>query len=222
MRFLVCTLLFFQLFVCSFCFSQNQFNLGFKTGMGFTIPAGNPTFTIAAQEELLSTNAFYSGGVLAQYLLGGKFGIESGFVLNYQSFSSKGAITTFKNYLGWYSSIGINAYQIPLQLVYKFNHRYNPSRYFKIMAGVSLDWITTEYLKKMDSDNSLFTSNLLAGLRIGNQFRKFGRLEFGLEYQYSAWGRYKIVIQDERSAGVLNAKYSVLALNLYYYLGKAH
>ena len=78
-----------------------------------------------------------------------------------------------KYYLGWNYTIGMNDYQVPIQFIYKINSKTNPYKHFKITAGASLDWLTTEYLKKQQ--NSLFQSNLLVGVRFANQKGKLGQ-----------------------------------------------
>ena len=209
------SLLFFQLFISPVCFSQNHFSIGVKGGMGLSISSAKPSFTTAGGKESIRTNAFYAGGLLGQYLLANKFGIESGILVSYQSFREKRIASSFRNYLGRNSFIGINDYQVPIQLVYKINHRYNPAKYFKVLAGASLDWISPEYFEK--THTIIFTSNLLGGIRVGRQLGKYGRLECGLEYQYSAWGSYKLMIQEELNSGLLDTRCSVLSLNVYYY-----
>jgi hypothetical protein len=212
--------LFFSLFVtlnCHLCYSQNTYSIGAKGGFGFTAPSVNATLITNSNSYNLRNNVFFSGGVLGQYLLGDLFGIETGILMTYQTYARKDLVSgSIKNFLGWNNSIGgIHDYQIPIQLIYKIKHPTNPYRHFKITAGASLDWLTTEFLKKPHS--SLFISNLLLGIRMGNQRGKRGRIECGLEYEYTIGGKYNFNMKTEKGTDVLNAKYSVLSFNLYYF-----
>ncbi len=216
MRYTVYCFLLLVFLKYNLCYPQNNFNLGVKGSTGITIPSSNTSFDIGSVTYSLRNNIFYSGGVLGQYMLHDLIGIESGILISYQTFRKRDVTKNFiKNYLGWNSLIGVNDYQIPIQMIYKINHPTNPFKHFKITAGASLDWLSTEYLKK--SKSSLFVSNILVGLRIGNKKGKWGRIDYGLEYQFSMWGRYKFKITDELVTGNLNTKCSVLSFNLYYY-----
>jgi hypothetical protein len=197
-------------------YSQNTYSLGAKGGFGFNAPSVNATLITNSNSYNLRNNVFFSGGVLGQYLLGDLFGIETGILMTYQTYARKDLVSgSIKNFLGWNNSVGIHDYQIPIQLIYKIKHPTNPYRHFKITAGASLDWLTTEYLKK--PHNSLFISNLLLGIRMGNQKGKRGRIECGLEYQYTIGGRYNFNMKTDKGIDIFNAKYSVLSFNLYYF-----
>lgn len=196
-------------------YAQNSISLGAKAGLGFSIP------TLAVRQSInginydLRGNASYSFGFLGQYILGDRLGIETGTVLSYQQYSRKDLKTSMESLFSIDSSVGIIDRQIPIQIFYKFTHPTNPYKHFKITSGMSVDWLEVEFLNQ--KYNNLFISKFLLEIRMGNEGRRYGRFEYGLQYQCSVGGNHYFPRDKQNTSDSLSIKYSVISLNLYYF-----
>lgn len=92
---------------------------------------------------------------------------------------------------------------------------FNPNIRIKLMAGVAMDWHSEDNLRKKEYP-ALITS-LLIGARIQDRIGRYGRLEYGLDYQYFPHGEYTFDVHTEGGKNTLHTKYSVLTFNLYYF-----
>lgn len=210
-------LLFFPLFI-SFCFchAQNTYSLGVRIGFGFDTPSPHAKYILNGNTYKLRSNAFYALGIMGQYLLNNRLGIESGLSVSYQTYGMNiPASESVKNFLGWNYSEGITDYQIPVRLVYKTDHPSNPFKYFIAAAGISVDRLLSQYFQK--ERNSVIASNLLAGIRMVNKQGKLGRTEIGIEYQYSLRGGFKYTRLTAAGPEIFKARQSLLSINLYYF-----
>ncbi|MBO9699980.1 MAG: hypothetical protein J7604_07200 [Sporocytophaga sp.] len=195
--------------------AQNSISAGPKVGLGYSIP------TLAIRQSAnginyeLRGNASYSLGFLGQYILGDRLGIESGTAISYQQFSRKDLKNSFKSLMSIDSSIGVINYQIPIQLFYKFSHPTNPYKYFKITSGISLDMLEVEFLYQQY--NHLILSKYLVEFRMGNEGKRYGRFEYGLQYQCSIGGYHNFPRSKQNASDSLNIKYSIISFNLYYF-----
>lgn len=194
---------------------QNSISLGAKGGLGTSIPTLSALKSINGITYELRGNASYSIGLLGQYILGDRLGIETGIASNYQQYSRKDLKNSFKSLLSLDSSIGIINRQIPIQLFYKMNHPTNPYQHFKITSGISLDWLEAEY--KHQKYNTMFISNFLIGLRMGTEGKRYGRVEYGLQYQYSLGGFHQFKTAGNITGESLSIKYSLISFNFYYF-----
>lgn len=203
------------LFMSNPVFAQSSISLGAKAGMGISIP------TLAAKHSInninyeLKGNAFYSAGFLGQYILGDRLGIETGTVISYQQYSRKDLRNSLGSLFSIDSSIGIIDRQVPIQIFYNFNHPTNPYKNFKITSGLSIDWLEVAFLNQ--SYNNLFISKFLAEIRIGNEGKRFGRVEYGLQYQYSLGGFHQFTAAGNKTGESLSIKYSLISFNFYYF-----
>lgn len=195
--------------------AQNGISLGAKAGLGFSIP------TLAARQSVnginyeLRGNTAYSIGFLGQYTLGDRLGIETGTAISYQQFSRKDIKNSFKSLMSIDSSIGVINYQIPIQLFYKFSHPTNPYKYFKVTSGVSLDMLEVEFLYQQY--NHLILSKYLIEFRMGNEGKRYGRFEYGLQYQCSIGGYQYFPRSKQNASDSLSIKYSIISFNFYYF-----
>ncbi|ABG57728.1 hypothetical protein CHU_0439 [Cytophaga hutchinsonii ATCC 33406] len=191
-------------------------SIGIKGSVGVSVPGPHSTLDIGAQSYALRTHASYAGGILGQYVLGGVVGIETGILNTYISYSRKDLSGSYLlQSLGWDANIGINSYLVPIQLMYVLRPGINPDLQIKLTGGIALDWLTQGFLKRQE--NPLFLSGILCGARIKTRAGKYGRIEYGLEYQYSLQGTYTFEIQAGKDMAVLHSRYSVLSFNLYYF-----
>src|SRR5689334_9238304 len=110
-------------------YSQSSLSIGAIGGFGFSVPSKAVSYTSNGVNSYLRGNAFYSLGVLGQYILGDRLGIETGFLNNYQQYSPMNS-NSFKSFLSIDSSLGIINHQIPIQLLFKFNHPTDPYKHF--------------------------------------------------------------------------------------------
>ncbi|WP_028979839.1 hypothetical protein [Sporocytophaga myxococcoides] len=196
-------------------YAQNSISLGPKVGLGFSIPMQAVRQSINGMSYNLRGNASYSFGFMGQYILGDRLGIETGTVISYQQYSRMDLKNSIKSLLSIDSSIGIINYQIPIQLFYKFNHPTNPYKHFKITSGMSLDMLEAEFLYQQY--NHLILSKYLIEFRMGNEGKRFGRLEYGLQYQCSIGGEHNFPRSTKNSSDALSIKYSLISFNIYYF-----
>lgn len=212
----------YVIFFCSCIFLNSAFSsaqsisVGIKGGIGFSIPDPHATLDAGLQSHILRTHASYSGGLLGQYVLGDFIGIETGILNTYTSYSRKDLTGSYLlQSLGWDANIGINSYQIPIQLMYLFRIKQNPNMRIKLTAGIAMDWLTMGFLKHQE--NPPMVSSILLGARIKTRAGKYGRMEYGLEYQYSLQVTYMFTISSDAGLQTLNSRYSILSFNLYYF-----
>lgn len=209
-------LLFLFIIQCYACNAQNTYSLGVRIGLGFDVPSSRAEYLLNGSSYRLRSNAFYAFGVLGQYLLNNRLGIESGLAVSYQTYGMNIPVTeSIKNFLGWNYSEGITDYQIPVRFIYKADHPSNPFKYFIFAAGISADRLLSQYFQK--ERNSVITSNLLAGIRMVNKQGKLGRTELGIEYQYSLRGGFKYTRSTAAGPEIFKARQSLLSFNLYYF-----
>ncbi|WP_018341941.1 hypothetical protein [Cytophaga aurantiaca] len=201
--------------------AQSVFSIGIKGGIGASLPDPNSSLDINGQSYSLRTHAFYTGGMLGQYVLGNTIGIETGILNTYQSYSRKDLTDpSLLQSLGWDANIGVNSYQIPIQFMYMFRMNSKPNMRFKLTGGIAMDWHTQGFLKKQE--NPAMVSSILFGARIKNPRGKYGRIEYGLEYQYSLNGNYTFDLKTDQGTQTLHTRYSVLSFNLYYFFFNKH
>ena len=75
------------------------------------------------------------------------------------------------------------------------------------------------YTDQTLNPNPFFTSkNLLLGVRIGNNPGKLGRVEFGIEYQYSIADGYRFELKEENRSTSFTSDHRFLVLGLYYFI----
>lgn len=196
--------------------AQNAYNLGVRIGFGFDVPSPRAEYILNGTSYRLRSNAFYAFGILGQYLLNNRLGLESGLSVSYQTYGMNIPVTeSLKNFLGWNYSEGITDYQIPVRFIYKSDHPSNPFKYFIFAAGISADRLLSQYFQK--ERNSVLTSNLLAGIRMVNKQGKLGRTEWGIEYQYSLRGGFKYSRLTAAGPEIFRSRQSLLSINLYYF-----
>lgn len=195
---------------------RSTYSIGLKGGIGGSLPDPHSSIDLNGKAYALRTHAFYTGGILAQYVLGNTIGIETGILNTYISYSRKDLSGSYLlQSLGWDANIGINSYQIPIQLMYLFRTGINPNIRIKLTGGIAMDWHTQGFLKQQE--NPLMVSSILLGVRIKSRSGKYGRIEYGLEYQYSLNGKYTFDVKTDQGLNTLHTKYSVLSFNLYYF-----
>lgn len=170
------------------CQSQNSFTFGFKGGSGATVIPVHTVFKHQGIAQDVQMNPQILTGGIIQYEIAGKAGIESGFQFLYHTYSFKDSGGYFKNYFNEPSAIDMTSFQIPVLLNYNFHHRYNVSRYFKITAGTSLDWFSSNLF--VAQGRFVSVKNLILGARAG-KILEHGKLEFAIEHQYSM-NRYSV------------------------------
>lgn len=195
---------------------RNTYSIGIKGGMGVSLPDPHSSVDVNGQSHSLRTHAFYTGGILAQYVLGNTIGIETGILNTYISYSRKDLTdpSLFQS-LGWDANIGVNSYQVPIQFMYLFRTGINPNVRIKLTGGIAMDWHTQGFLKQQE--NPLLVSSMLLGALIKSRSGKYGRMEYGIEYQYSLNGKYTFDVKTDQGVSTLHTKYSVLSFNLYYF-----
>lgn len=209
-------------FSCTFLYSinsnaqQSAYSIGIKGGIGASLPDPHSSLGFNGKSYVLRTHAFYTGGILAQYVLGNTIGIETGILNTYTSYSRKDLTGSYLlQSLGWDANIGVNSYQIPIQVMYLFRLNSKPNMRIKLTGGIAMNWHTQGLLKKQE--NPLLVSSILFGARIKSRTGKYGRMEYGLEYQYSLDGQYTFDVHTDQGISTLRTKYSVLSVNLYYF-----
>jgi len=202
--------------VISSGYTQHTISLGAQIGLGVNIPSANASIFTNGTTYSMRSNVLYSCGILGQYLLHNKFGMETGLAVSYITYAPKDLVPgTFRNFWGWDYTEGITDYQIPIRLVYVMDHPSNPYKRFKVTAGASIDWPLSQHHGK--ERNSVTSSNLLLGIRMANAKGKLGRTELGIEYQYSFRGNFDYLRQTDKGPEIFSVRYSLLTVNLYYF-----
>lgn len=214
----IASALLFTLIISPVALAQNSFSLGMKAGPGYMIPRVKTVLIQDGTQRTLRTFGGKSFGFLGQYIIGEKAGIETGILIQRKSFSKKNPLHHIRGVgIRWDPDVTLTAFQIPIQLLYKFDHPRNPFVHFKVTAGVSLDWLFA-YTSETMSPNPLFSSNnLLLGIRAGNARGKVGRIEFGIEYQYSLDKAYNFHLQQNNKLTTFKTKNQFLLFGFYYY-----
>lgn len=196
--------------------AQGTLSIGAKFGLGASV------FPLHAMlDDNDSTWNVYSGttlttGILAQYLIGNRIGIESGLHLTHYSYYEKNDASIPRNRL-WKSSATTEVFnfQVPVVLFYKFAFPSNPFKDIKLAGGTSIDWLSSDLL--LEPSHALTLKNIYASVRIGNERMSGRRLEYGLEFQYSM-DRYSLKGTNFNQLDqTLSSRLCVLTLNLYYF-----
>jgi hypothetical protein len=198
------------------CAAQGILSIGAKLGLGASV------FPLHAMlDDNDSTWQVYSGttlttGILAQYLIGNRIGIESGLHLTHYSYYEKKDASIPRNRV-WKSSATTEVFnfQLPVALFYKFTFPSNPFKDIKLVGGTSIDWLSSDLL--LQPSRALTLKNIYTSIRIGNERVSGRRLEYGLEFQYSL-DRYSLKgTTFNQPDNKLSSRLSVLTLNLYYF-----
>jgi hypothetical protein len=192
------------------CVAQSLFSFGVKNALGVSPNALHATHTLQGETITVKPALHYVKGVAMQYIIGNTFGIETGLQIVFYSYRKKGEQFFFSNDM-WVEDI-----QVPLLLVLKRKHVYNASREYNFFAGTSVEWIEADGLIGRHG----WLKNLIAGVRIGSSNTRNGRLEYGLEYQYSL-SRFLISTDYYNKGGYLESRLNLLSFNLVcYFLNK--
>lgn len=211
--------LFFSIAILHSSYSIAQrtaYSIGVKGSFGVSVPNPHSTLTEHGQTYELRTQACYAAGMLFQYVLGDVVGIETGILNTYISYSKKGPTSShLQQALGWDANTGVNSHQVPIQMMYIYHPRMHPNMGIKLTAGIAMDWLISSVLKP--EKDFLLVSSILAGVRIHSYTGRYGRMEYGLQYQCSLNGPYEFAIQTNPGTNTLRTKYSVLSINLYYF-----
>lgn len=208
-------ILFFSLLFTTPTYSQNSFDVATCWGSGITVPSVHSYYEESGTSTPLRTSANFHLGLNSQYIIGNKFGIETGIVISVQDYVSDQSVL--------YARM-LDAY-VPIQILYRIDHPTNPFYHFTILAGPALHRINIfnqgqDFI--LDESETLFTPCLNVGLRIGGEKRRGGRLEYGLDYQYSMKNKYEILIRDNiTSQATLHSTTSLLSFKIvYFFLNK--
>jgi hypothetical protein len=186
------------------CHSHNSFSFGGKLGLGAQVipaksefPAGNTYYPVQTNPSLLQ-------GVTGQYMIGNKAGIETGIQAVFYSYTKKGDDNYLYNVFNKPAAIFLTDWQIPILLMYNFEHRFNEMRHFKIVAGTSLDYLSVHFSS---------VQNFIAGFRITKD-KLNSRIEYSLEHQYS-FKRFTITEEnDDQTEDRLDTRLSTLTLSV--------
>lgn len=199
--------------------AQTNFSIGALGGLGVTPFAVNATITSQKLTQDIKPYVGLEGGVVVQYIIGNLFGVESGLLLNYYSYIPKDKPLLYNHFKNHGTVIEITDLQLPLQLVVNKNRRFKAGKYFKLVVGTSLDWLGTYGFAP--TEKIMWMKNIKAGLRIGSENIKHGRIEYGFEYEY-ALERFDLKVDTNASLRpVINSRLSMLSFNLYYFfIGK--
>jgi len=193
---------------------RTAYSIGAKGSFGVSVPDPHSTLDENGQSYALYTQAHYSAGMLFQYVLGDVAGIEAGILNTYISYTKKDAAGShLQQALGWDANIGVYSHQVPIQMMYIYHPRTHPNMRIKLTAGVAMDWLSSSVTNK----DFLMVSSVLAGARIHSYTGKYGRMEYGLQYQHSLNGEYEFAIQTDAGTSMLHTSYSVFSLNIYYF-----
>jgi hypothetical protein len=197
-------------------YAQHLFSVGAKMGIGSTVTPINPILTVNADSYLMRTNGHLSTGAVIQYLIGNRIGMESGFQMNVYTFNLKNETGfSLKEYFCIAPRFQLLDYQIPVQVMYKIPLPRNLYKHIKLVSGTSIDWLTTQTATQLRHSFSLH--NFIVSARIGKETLKHGRMEYGLEYQYSL-KRFKLESVDYNQPGeTLDGRLSMLCFNFYYF-----
>jgi hypothetical protein len=197
------------------CQSQNGFAVGFKGGSGVSVFPVHPVFTSNSIEKDVRINPQVHTGVVIQYEIAEKAGIESGCQIMYHSYSLKDGGSYLKKNINQSNAITVTDFQIPILLTYNVHHRYNASRYLKLAAGTSLDWLSTDLFIAWQPPVSV--KNLIIGIR-GGKILEYGKIEFALEHQYSL-NRYMLSgVNYDQLNDRITTRISFLNFSVMYFL----
>jgi hypothetical protein len=172
------------------CHSQNTLSFGMKFGLGAQIIPAHTEFYGKNVRQSVQTNPSLTHGILSQYMIAQKVGVESGFLFTYHSYSLEGNGNYLSNAYRKGEEISVFDYQIPILLMYNFEHRYNEMRHFKIVAGTSVDLLSPYFFYDVQFRS---LHNFIAGFRIVTD-KRTGRIEYYLEHQYSF---KRFIVTDE-------------------------
>jgi hypothetical protein len=214
-----------QLIIASFvfanlyCFAQSTLSLGAKIGLG-----GSPLPVHSTLRSDVATDHVYSGttlttGVILQYLVGNRIGIESGAHVNHYSYYRNDAQFWRRRIWKGPADLEMINYQIPLIVVYRIKVPAFPFRTVMLAGGTSLDWVVTDESTHTYQEALYlgWLKNIYCSMRISNERMKGNRLECGLDFQYSL-NRFVVSGTNDRSIPqTLSSRLSFLSINLYYF-----
>jgi hypothetical protein len=193
------------------CTGQSLFSFGVKNALGVSPNKLNATLTSESNVAFVRPTIHYVKGLALQYVISNTIGIETGLHLTFYHYRQKGEQFFSSN------NIEVNDVQVPLLLVFKKKHEYNAFREFKFLMGTSVDWIESSGLPEQKG----WLKNLIAGIRIGSSNSKNGRIEYGLEYQYSL-SRFSVPTDHyDKNFDYIDSRLNLLSINLVcYFLNK--
>jgi hypothetical protein len=196
------------------CHSQNTLSFGARFGAGAQVIPAHAEFQSDNTKYPVQTNPSLMHGLMAQYLIGNKAGVETGVQVFYHSYSPKSDRVFVYNVLSSGPAMFVIDYQVPILLMYNFGHPYNVMRNFKIVAGTSVDWLSTYFLVHNGPVSSLH--NFIAGFRIVTD-KQTSRIEYCLEHQYS-FKRFTLTGDNYfQTEDTIDARLSTLTLSIIWY-----
>lgn len=191
------------------CVAQSLFSFGVKNAFGVSPNSLHATQTLQGQATTVKPSIHFVKGLALQYVIGNTFGIETGLQIVFYRYRQKGEQFFVSK------AIEVEDIQVPLLLVIRKRHLYNAAREYKFFAGTSTDWIEADGLIGPYG----WFKNLIVGARMGSSNTRNGRIEYGLEYQYSL-SRFSIY-SDYPKSGIVESRLNLLSFNVVcYFLNK--
>jgi hypothetical protein len=210
----------FSLFIFCFVFikghTQGVFNTGAKIGLGASVFPLHSTLVNDGVSIDAYTGTILSTGIITQYVIARRIGIESGFHINHYSYYYPDQQKVWKRRI-WKGAAAIEMFdfQVPINIVHRFPVPSDPFRDITVLAGTSIDWLATDFLVK--ASRATWLKNIHGGIRLGKERMRGNRLEYGFEFQYSI-DRFDLKGKNYNQLDMaISSRLSALTINLYYF-----
>lgn len=205
-----------SLFSC-FCYGQNSFNLGFKAGYGTSAFPMNASLKSNGTWVEAKSGSTLSIAIAVRYIIADRFGIESGLYANHYSFYYEDDFKSEDAFWKTSAAMEIPNYQVPLLLNYKIKFTRQPYTYIMASAGTTIDWFFSHWLGGTSSSlRPEAFRNLAGALKVGKE-KLNGKMEIGLEAQYSL-REFEFTNQNYHlQEQIIRSRLNMLSLNVAFF-----
>lgn len=194
--------------------AQGAFYAGVKVGLGGSLVPFHATVNLHDTISSVYAGTTLTPGIRGNYTISKRVGIETGVGFNHYSYYKKEDSGFWTNRV-WKSATDMEVIdlQVPISILYRYEIPSNPFRDITLTGGTSIDWFGYDYQTK--TTPSMWFRNIYGTVRVGKERMKGkgGRLECGLEFQYSI-NRFSLGASKNHQ---LDSRLSLLALNFYYF-----
>jgi hypothetical protein len=208
-----CIFLFFLVSAFS-CAAQGILVIGGHFGLGGSVLPLHAMLDSGGSVDKAYAGTTLMTGALINYVISERIGIESG--LNVIHYSYYHPVSNLWRRRLWKGSAAIEVvdFQIPIAILYRLQFPTNPFRDVTLVAGTSLDWLSSAFI--INGANQSWLKTIHGGIRVGHERMKGRRLELGLEFQLSA-NRFLLEESNYNQPDQkLYSRLSLLALNFHY------